>query len=187
MHLSLFLNFCTNWFRIAENDPCANLRREFENYRRQSEKQFATISGAFADVERKFGYLSESLVAERISNVVGELLLFVIGFQPNPHGESNYFSGRLRSDRRTRADKLMNILVRERIIRKENFNLTADSLINKRNRSVHFSTKADLQHDVNDAVRAFEAFPNLKATMPLELCILQKFDAFDSASLFEEL
>ena len=148
-------------------DPCAELRKEFRDFR-QSQL-----------VQNRF--VCNTMAKPLISNFIGELLLFVVGEQPKTVTPSRWFSraknssGKKISGRVDATERLFSGIV--------NFKQVANELINKRNRSSHCSSVDELTERVDFAMQAFDAFPELVNTMNNEYSILLSFHQIENQVL----
>ena len=164
---------------MITEDPCAALREEFEDFRRKSVDEAESIRSDLNDLST---FSRDVTAIPFIKNLVGELLLYVVGEQPKPGYPSarfDYPTNSMKQKIGPRVEATAHILSLDT----DNFKSKANNLITSRNNSSHCSSLAELRNRIDNAKKAFKAFPGLIVTMPDEYAIIQAYDEIEAKVL----
>lgn len=163
------------------DDPCAEIRKEFHEYSKQQEEyrkqQEANRKIQDEIIKAQNTYVCNILVKPLISNIVGELLLYVIAEQPKAVCPSVWFFRHKNSNKQKIRQRIKATVDLFCLI--PNFRKVANGLITQRNCSSHCSSVAELKNRINEALQAFDAYPALRITMGIEYSILNAFNEIE--------
>lgn len=175
------------YYSMYTSDECSIVRKQLEALSEKFQDQELKLTKLQDHVQgltTKCDFVRDAFTKALIANIVGELLLFVIGEQPKKNKGSNHFFKETNSKGEDITDRIEAIVkLFKGTIANKKFKTIANKMIDQRNSQSHCSSVKQLKERVEQAVQAFVAYPELMQTMSTEYKILTKFNNIETKVL----
>ena len=162
------------WTVVYEFDLCAEIR-ELRGGLRNLTERLAVQDEKIALHDNKFELLETISTEPYIRNVAATILHYLAGTQPKDNVTSTRFT-RMRGPDMLRVDECAISLGLTNV----KFKTLADSVLNRRNVSIHPADTEGLETIVKHASDMIDAYPRMRKSLKDEVTIIDNFDEIKS-------